>query len=72
MTFSASGSVTFTLPASLQEDGRQIPDRLRMCRLVLRAGSSVVEHLTFNQMAVGSIPTPLTNDFNALACFCVC
>src|SRR5690606_22296654 len=26
----------------------------------LRAGSSVVEQLTFNQLAVGSIPTPLT------------
>lgn len=32
----------------------------------IRAGSSVVEHLTFNQMVVGSIPTPLTNDFNGL------
>ena len=26
----------------------------------------MVEHLTFNQMVVGSIPTPLTNDFNGL------
>ena len=36
-----------------------------------RAGSSVVEHLTFNQMAVGSIPSPLTNDFNSLRIFLV-
>jgi hypothetical protein len=25
------------------------------------AGSSVVEHVTFNHVVVGSIPTPLTN-----------
>ena len=27
-----------------------------------RAGSSVVEQLTFNQLVVGSIPTPLTKE----------
>jgi hypothetical protein len=26
------------------------------------AGSSVVEHVTFNHVVVGSIPTPLTNE----------
>ena len=30
------------------------------------AGSSVVEHLTFNQMVEGSIPSPLTNEIIGL------
>lgn len=33
----------------------------------VRAGSSVVEQLTFNQLVVGSIPTPLTNTIKTLA-----
>ena len=33
---------------------------------MVRARSSAVEHLTFNQVVVGSIPTGLTNDFNGL------
>ena len=29
----------------------------------------MVEHLTFNQMVEGSIPSPLTNKFNGLCVF---
>ena len=32
-----------------------------------RAGSSVVEHLTFNQVVAGSIPARLTKQINWLA-----
>ena len=33
------------------------------------ARSSAVEHLTFNQRVVGSIPTGLTNDFKLFSSF---
>ena len=42
------------------------PARLRVTRR-RRARSSAVEHLTFNQVVVGSIPTGLTKIFRDLA-----
>jgi hypothetical protein len=36
------------------------------CPTLERARSSAVEHLTFNQVVVGSIPTGLTSKINSL------
>jgi hypothetical protein len=45
------------------------PIRVRPYMLALRARSSGVEHLTFNQRVVGSKPTGLANNINLLRDF---
>ena len=45
-----------------RSDRRRAPARRRFAAFHTRAGSSVVEHRTFNAVVVGSIPTRLTSD----------